>query len=60
MAMGYKLQIIAVLKITVGYWPFSNQFQHLTDQIFGQPILLYIFNRMAIDNLQNVLSSKDG
>jgi len=51
----------AVLEITVGLWPFSNQFQHFAGQNhFGQPILLYIFNGMTINNLQNVLSSKDG
>ena len=27
----YKL-IISVLEITVGHWPFSDQFQHLADQ----------------------------
>ena len=33
----------AVLEITTGHWPFSNQFQHLVDQIhFGWPNLLYI------------------
>jgi len=48
-----------VLEITVSHWPFSNQFQHLANQIhFGWPILLYIFNGMAINNLQNVLSLK--
>jgi len=27
--IGYQF---SVLEITVGHWPFSNQFQHLTDQ----------------------------
>ena len=50
-----------MLEITVGHRPFSDQFQHLLTKIhFGQPNLLYIFNGMAIDNLQNVLFSKNG
>ena len=46
-----------MLEITVGHWPFSDQFQDLADQ---NPLcsLLYIFNGTAISNLQNVLSLK--
>ena len=40
----------AVLEIAAGHWSFSNQFQYL----------LYIFNGMVINNLQDVLSSKNG
>jgi len=39
------------------HWPFSNQFQNLAH--FGLPILLYILNGKTINNLQNVLSSKN-
>ena len=42
--------MIAVLEITVGHWPFFNIW--LTKIHFGRPNLLYIFNGMAIDNLQ--------
>ena len=52
---------MAVLEITVGHWPFSDQFQHLADQIhFGRPNLLYIFNGMANDNLQKCPIFKNG
>ena len=34
---------------------FSDQFQHLVDQNFDWPNLLYIFNGTAINNLQNIL-----
>ena len=43
------ISTITVLEITVSHWPFSDQFQHLD---FDWPNLLYIFNGMAIDNLQ--------
>ena len=44
-----------VLEITVGHWPFSDQFQHFADQNpFDRPNLLYIFNGMAIDTLQKM------
>jgi len=46
-----------VLKITVDH--FLTNFNSWPTKIhFGWPILLYIFNGMAINNLQNVLSSK--
>ena len=55
---GMYICTYVVLEITVDHWPFSDQFQHLADQIhFGGPILLYIFNGMAINNLLNVLLS---
>jgi len=48
-----------VLEITVGHWPFSDQFNiWLTKIHFGRPSLLYIFNGIVINNLKNVLSSK--
>ena len=31
MGVIYKLGV-SVLEITVGHWPFSDQFQHLADQ----------------------------
>ena len=41
-----------VLEIKVGHWPISDQFQYMVGQYhFGRPILLYILNGMAIDNL---------
>jgi len=51
-----------VLEITVGHWPFSNQFQHLADQnpFWLANFTVHFFNGMAINNLQNVLSSKNG
>ena len=48
-----------MLEITVSHWPFSDQFQHLAVD-FGQPNLLYIFNGMAIDNLQKCPIFKNG
>ena len=30
--IGSKVYIIPVLEITVGNWPFSDQFQHLANQ----------------------------
>ena len=50
--------MMPVLEITVGHWPFFNIWP--TKIHFGRPNLLYIFNGMAIDNLQNVLFSKNG
>ena len=47
----YVCMYVSVLEITIGHWPFSDQFQHLAVD-FGRPNLLYIFNGMAIDNLQ--------
>jgi len=47
----------AVLEITVGH--FLSNFNIWPIKIhFGWPILLYIFNGMAINNLQNVLFQK--
>ena len=43
------------VQIAAGHWPFSVQFQHSADR---HPNLLYIFNEMAIINLQNVQRSK--
>ena len=43
---------MSMLEITLGYWPFSDQFQHLANQIhFIQPYFLYIFNGTVINNL---------
>jgi len=51
------LDIRSVLEITVGQ--FLTNFNIWPTKIhFGQPILLYIFNGMVINNLQNVPSSK--
>jgi len=50
---------IAVVDIKVGHWPFSDQLQHLADQNpFWLVNFTVHFNGMAINNLQNVLSSK--
>ena len=58
----YGGKVLAVLEITVGHWPFSQQFQHFVNQnSFGQPNFLYISNGTAISgNLSNVPSSKNG
>ena len=45
-----------VLEIRAGHWPFFNIWPNKIH--FGQPNLLYIFNGIAINNLQNVPSSK--
>ena len=43
----------SVLEITVGHWPFSDQFQHLADQNpFWSAKVTVHFNRMVTDNLQ--------
>ena len=48
-----------VLEITAGHWPFLTNFNiWLTKIYFGRPNLLYIFNGKAINNPQNVPSSK--
>ena len=49
--------IIPVLEITVGHWPF----QHLANQnpIWSAKFTVH-FNGMIINDLQNVLSSKNG
>jgi len=45
---------VPVLEITVNHWPFSNQFQHLTNQnVFDWPYFLSIFNETAIQSLKN-------
>jgi len=52
---------IAVLEITVGHWPFSNQFQHLADQnpFWSANFTVHFsFNGMAFNSLQNVVSLK--
>jgi len=36
----------SVLEITVGHWPFSDQFEHLVDQ--NLPYFPYIFNGTAL------------
>ena len=42
----------AVLEITVGHWPFPNNFSIWLIKIhFGWPKFLYIFNGIAINNL---------
>jgi len=51
--------IFSMLEITVGHF-LTNFNIWLTKIHFGRPILLYIINEMAINNLQNVLSSKNG
>ena len=45
----------AVLEIAAGFWPFSDQFQHLADQ---NPF--WSANEKTINNPQNVPSSKNG
>jgi len=52
------MYICTMLEITVGHFP-TNFNIWLTKIHFCQPILLYIFNGMAINNLQNVQSSKN-
>jgi len=49
--------VVTVQEITIGHFP-TNFNIWLTKIHFGWPILLYIFNGMAINNLQNILSSK--
>ena len=51
---------ISVLKIAASHWPFSDQFQHLTNQNFDWPNLLYIFNGTPINNLQKSPIFKNG
>ena len=44
-----------VLEITVGHWPFSDQFQHLADQnpFWSAKFTVHFqWDGMAIDNLQ--------
>ena len=47
-----------MLEITVGHWPFSDQFQHLADQnpFWSAKFIMHF----QWDNLQNVLFSKNG
>ena len=51
--------ISTVLEITAGHGLFSDQFQHLANQnSFWSAKFTVHFNGKAINNLQNVLSSK--
>jgi len=55
--------LITVLEITVGHWLFFDQFQHLANQnpfwLANFTVHIYFWG-MAINNLQNVISSKNG
>ena len=49
-----------VLEITVGHWPFSDQFQYLADQNTFQSANFTAHFQWDGNNLQNVLFSKNG